>query len=202
MDKPFSQASERNKAPILQALRAQYTQVRKVLEVGSGTAQHAVHFAAALPHLVWQCSDLADNLPGIQRWLDDASLPNLPRPLHFDVNQRPPAGRYDAVFSSNTLHIMGWSEVQRLFERLDRLLHPRGLLTVYGPFNYGGRFTSDSNARFDESLRRADACRGIRDFEAVDALARSVGLTLQADLQMPANNRCITWQRSAQSGLR
>jgi SAM-dependent methyltransferase len=202
VDKPFSEACERNKAPILEVLRELYEPVRRVLEVGSGTGQHAVHFAAALPQLVWQCSDVAANLPGIRLWLDDAALPNLPPPIELDINQPWPEGRYDAVFTANTLHIMGWVEVEKLFAGLGRLLPPRGLFTAYGPFNIGGRYTSDSNARFDAALRSVDPRRGIRDLEAVDALAGRAGLTRLADRPLPANNRCVTWRRGAASGLR
>ena len=202
MDKPFSEACERNRAPILDVLRELYVPVRRVLEVGSGTGQHAVHFAAALPHLVWQCSDVSAHLPGIQPWLDEAALPNLPPPIELDVNRPLPDGPYAAVFTANTLHIMGWDEVQRLFAGLRRLLPTQGLFTTYGPFNIGGRFTSDSNARFDAALRSVDPRRGIRDLEAIDALAGHAGLTRLADRAMPTHNRCVTWQRGADAGLR
>lgn len=195
MNKPFSDACERNKAPILGVLQPLYADRRHVLEIGSGTGQHAVHFAAALPHLRWQCSELPPNLPGLRSWLDEANLPNLPSPLALDVGQADPPGDYDAVFTANTLHIMGWPQVQRLFAGLGRWLSPGALFTAYGPFNYGGRFTSDGNARFDAALRSADPARGIRDFEAVDALAQAAGLVLREDQAMPANNRCISWQR-------
>ena len=108
-----------------------------------------------------------------------------------------PAERFDAVFSANTLHIMGWTEVDALFAALPAVLTDDARLTVYGPFNYGGRFTSESNAAFDASLKADDPKRGIRDFEAVDALARSIGFTLAEDLPMPANNRCLSWCRGA-----
>jgi cyclopropane fatty-acyl-phospholipid synthase-like methyltransferase len=195
MDKPFSAACERNKEPILQVLRPLYADVRRVLEIGSGTGQHAVHFAAAMPHLVWQCSDVPEHLAGMRLWLDEAALPNLPPPLVLDVNQGLPSGPYDAVFSANTLHIMGWDEVRRLFESLATWLADQGLFTAYGPFNLEGRFTSEGNRRFDVELRQTDPRRGIRDLEAVDALARAAGLQLRADVAMPANNRCVTWQR-------
>jgi cyclopropane fatty-acyl-phospholipid synthase-like methyltransferase len=195
MDKPFSAACERNKEPILQVLRPLYADVRRVLEIGSGTGQHAVHFAAAMPHLVWQCSDVPEHLAGMRLWLDEAALPNLPPPLVLDVNQGLPSGPYDAVFSANTLHIMGWDEVRRLFEGLATWLADQGLFTAYGPFNLEGRFTSEGNRRFDVELRQTDPRRGIRDLEAVDALARAAGLQLRADVAMPANNRCVTWQR-------
>ncbi len=195
MDKPFSEACERNKAPILELLRPLYAAQRHVLEIGSGTGQHAVHFARALPHLQWQCSELPENLPGLRLWLDEAALLNLPPPLALDASEPLPAGDCDAVFTANTLHIMAWPQVQQLFAGLGVGLRPGALVTVYGPFNYGQRFTSDSNARFDAMLRAGDARRGIRDFEAVDALARAAGLRLLADQPMPANNRCISWQR-------
>jgi hypothetical protein len=195
MDKPFAPSCERNKAPILQVLKPLYASLSQVLEVGSGTGQHAVHFAAAMPHLVWQCSDVPGHLPGMRLWLDEAALPNLPPPLALDVSQGLPGGRFDAVFTANTLHIMGWSEVQRLVEGLAAVLPENGLFTAYGPFNLGGRFTSEGNARFDAELRNADPRRGIRDLEAVDVLARAAGLQLLADEPMPANNRCVSWRR-------
>ena len=196
MDKPFAASCERNKAPILQVLLPLYARVTRVLEIGSGTGQHALHFAAAMPHLLWQCSDVPAHLPGMRLWLDESALPNLPPPLALDVNQGLPGGSYDAVFTANTLHIMGWSEVQSLFGGLATLLPPGGLFTAYGPFNLGGRFTSEGNARFDAELRQADPRRGIRDLQAVDALARTAGLQMLNDEPMPANNRCVSWKRS------
>lgn len=193
--KPFSPACERNREPILAALRAPFAGRREVLEVGSGTGQHAVHFAAALPHLIWQTSDVAENLAGIRAWLAEAALPNTPPPLELDVRGNWPTRRFDAAFSANTLHIMSWPEVQRLFEHLDRALTDDALLAVYGPFNDAGKFTSDSNAAFDAALRERAAHMGIRDAAAVDALARAIGLVLVADLPMPANNRTLLWRR-------
>ena len=197
MHKPFSPACARNQDVILAVLRAHFADCAQVLEIGSGTGQHAVHFAAALPQLVWQTSDVAANLSGIRAWLDEAGLPNTPAPLAFDVNAAAPAASFDAVFSANTLHIMAWPEVQKLFATLPALMRPGALLTIYGPFNYGGAFTSASNAAFDASLRADQPQRGIRDFEAVDALARAAGLVLVEDRALPANNRCITWRRSS-----
>ena len=195
MDKPFSPACERNRDAILDVLRVQFADRSSVLEIGSGTGQHAVHMAAALPHLTWQTSDVAANLPGIRMWLADAGLHNTPAPLTFDINSAVPAARYDAIFSANTLHILRWAEVERLFAGLSQLMAEYALLTVYGPFNYSGAFTSPGNAAFDAALRQDDPKRGIRDFEAVDALAKVAGLQLREDWSMPANNRCITWQR-------
>ena len=196
MEKPFSPASERNRDPILEVLRAHFVQAREVLEIGSGTGQHAVHFAAAMPWLTWQCSDRADYLPGIRTWLAEAALPNTPSPVELDVAQGPwPVRAFDAAFSANTLHIMGWPEVEAFVAGLDKTLAADAVLAVYGPFNYGGQFTSDSNRQFDASLKARDARMGIRDAEAVDALARTIGLQLIDDVAMPANNRCRVWRR-------
>ena len=194
--KPFSPACERNRDPILEVLQVHFANARNVLEIGSGTGQHAVHFAAAMPWLTWQCSDRAGNLPGTAQWLDEAMLPNTPPPIELDVATGPwPMQTFDAVFSANTLHIMGWSEVEALFAGLDKVLADAATLVIYGPFNYRGDFSSDSNRAFDASLRARDPRMGIRDVEAVDALARGIGLVLVDDVAMPANNRCRVWRR-------
>ena len=195
MDKPYAPACERNRQPILAVLRECFADRRDVLEVGSGTGQHAVHFAAAMPWLSWQCSDRAEHLPGIRLWLDEAGLPNTPAPIELDVSGAWARRRFDAVFSANTLHIMGWPEVQQFFEGVDAVLATDGVLAAYGPFNYGGEYTSDSNREFDAWLKARDTRSGIRDFEAVDALAREIGLTLMDDVAMPANNRTLVWRR-------
>lgn len=195
-DKPFAPACERNREPILAVLRTHFADRSRVLEIGSGTGQHAVHFAAAMPFLVWQTSDVAENLPGIRAWLDEADLANTPAPLVLDVAGSDwPATRFDAIFSANTLHIMSWPEVERFFAALDRIATPDAKLAVYGPFNYGGAFTSASNAAFDESLKARAPHMGIRDIEAVDALARKAGFAMIDDVAMPANNRTLVWQR-------
>ena len=195
MEKPCSPSCERNRESILAVLRERFARCKRVLEIGSGTGQHAVYFAAALPKLRWQTSDVAENLPGIRMWLKEAALPNTPAPLAFDVGDTPPTGDYDAVFSANTLHIMSWKEVERLFAALPGLTRAGALLVVYGPFNYEGQYTSPSNAQFDEALRSGNPKRGIRDFEEVDALAAAAGFVLEEDRAMPANNRCIVWKR-------
>ncbi|HEX3123610.1 MAG TPA: DUF938 domain-containing protein [Rhodanobacteraceae bacterium] len=206
--KPFSPSCERNREPILSVLRAQFADRQRVLEIGSGSGQHAVTFAAALPHLVWQASDRSENLSGIQMWLDEAALPNTPAPLVYDVaEQAAPmphdsdaagqgiAVRYDAIFSANTLHIMSWEEVEKLFAALPALTTAEAKLVIYGPFNYDGQFTSASNAAFDRSLRQRTQHMGIRDFADVNRLALSGGFVLLDDVAMPANNRCLVWQR-------
>jgi SAM-dependent methyltransferase len=195
--KPYSDACERNREPILEVLREHFADRRLVLEVGSGTGQHAVHFAAALPHLTWQTSDLAPSLPGIRLWLEESALPNLPPPIALDATGPWPNTRFDAVFTANTLHIMSWPEVRALFASLPTVLAADAALAVYGPFNYNGRFTSASNASFDEWLKQRSAHSGIRDFAAVDELARSIGFALVEDRPMPANNRTLVWRRAA-----
>ena len=214
IEKPFSLACERNRDPILAVLREHFADRRCVLEIGSGTGQHAVHFAAAMPWLTWRCSDVVVNLPGIRAWLDGVALPNTLAPIELDVTRGSwPTQQFDAVFSANTLHIMGWSEVEAFFAGVgdvledpstsplrDYALDEResgngGILAVYGPFNYDGAYTSDSNREFDGWLKARDPRSGIRDFAAVDVLARAVGLRLVDDIAMPANNRCLVWRR-------
>ena len=194
--KPYSEACERNAEPILQVLRQHFADRRRVLEIGSGTGQHAARFAAALPQLTWQTSDREPNLPGIELWLEQARLPNLPPPLALDVFGPWPAARFDAAFTANTLHIMSWEGVRSLFAALPGVLAEDAVLAVYGPFNYDGAFTSASNAAFDAWLKQRSPDSGIRDFAAVDALARSIGLHLVEDRAMPANNRMLVWRRS------
>jgi len=194
-DKPHAPSCDRNRDPILAVLRHHFAEVRQVLEIGSGTGQHAVYFAMKLPRLTWQCSDVADNLAGIRQWLDETDLPNTPPPLELDVDGQWPAQRFDAAFSANSLHIMGWASVQAFFAGLGGVLGARASLIVYGPFNYEGRYTSESNREFDAWLKARDPASGIRDFESVDALAQAQGFLLIDDVAMPANNRCLVWRK-------
>jgi len=194
--KPHAPSCDRNQEPILDVLLRHFSARKQALEIGSGTGQHAVYFGAALPGITWQTSDRAENLPGIRMWLDEAALPNVLQPLELDVTGPWPRGPYDAVFTANTLHIMSWAEVQTLFDALEQVMADDSVLAIYGPFNYGGKFTSDSNAAFDVWLKQQySAASGIRDFEAVDALARSIGFELVRDYEMPANNRTLVWAR-------
>ena len=197
MKKQFSPASARNREPILAALRPLLADCRSVLEIGSGTGQHAVHFGAALPDLTWQTSDLPANHEGIRAWLDEAALPNVLAPLALDAGSDDwPPGPFDAVYTANTCHIMSWPEVQRMFQGIGRVLAPGGMLCIYGPFNLDGRFTSASNAKFDASLRAQAPHMGLRNQEDVDALARAQQLTPVADLPLPANNKLLAWRRA------
>lgn len=201
--KPHSPSCERNRDPILSVLREHFADRREVLEIGSGTGQHAVHFAAAMPWLRWQCSDHVDRLPGIRLWLDEAALPNTPAPFELQAVLEPvpglaprAIGRFDAVFSANTLHIMGWPQVQAMFAGLAAVMAEDAVVAVYGPFNYGGAFTSDSNRDFEAWLKARDPRSGIRDVEAVHALANGIGLHPVDDIAMPANNRLLVWHQA------
>lgn len=197
--KPYSESCDQNRAPIQSVLDEVFADRVHVLEIASGTGQHAVYFGAALPHLTWQTSELPVNHAGIQLWLDEAQLPNVLPPLAIDVTAPawPVTQQVDAIFNSNTVHIVSWPAVQQLFAGIGRVLAPGGVLCMYGPFNYGGRFTSESNARFDVWLKSRDPASGVRDFEAINQLAEAQGLTLWRDIAMPANNRTLVWQRSA-----
>ncbi len=193
---PFSQACENNKDPILGVLRSAFSDRQKVLEIGSGTGQHAVYIGAALAHLGWQTSDLAPAHAGIRAWIEASAAANVLEPVTLDVADRDwPVRDFDAVFTANTLHIMSWEHVQALFAGLGRHLPPAGVVCIYGPFNRGGRFTSESNARFDAWLRSRDPASGIRDLEAVCELAALAGLELDEEHGMPANNRLLEFRR-------
>jgi len=194
-DKPYAESCDQNKAPILAVLSRLFADSRRVLEIGSGTGQHAVHFAAAMPHLTWQTSDVAENHPGIRAWLDEAALANVLYPLDLDVRGCWPDDAYDAIFSANTAHIMSWGEVESLFQGIGRVLAEGGRFALYGPFNYNGAYTSESNRRFDGWLKQRDPLSGIRDFDALDRLADNQGLSFEADIEMPVNNRLLVWRK-------
>ena len=197
MMKPFSEACEQNKYPILKVLQQYFAEVSTVLEIGSGTGQHAVFFAAQFPHLRWISSEVATLHDGIQLWLNEAQLPNAMSPLELDVNQPSwPVEQVDAVFSANTVHIMDWSSVENMFAGIGRVLQTQGVFCLYGPFNYDSNYTSESNARFDVWLKQRDPRSGIRDFEALNTLAQQHGLILLADYVMPVNNRTLVWQKA------
>jgi SAM-dependent methyltransferase len=196
--KPYAESCDINKHPILEVLQDLFIDRKHVLELASGTGQHAVHFARALPHLTWQTSELAENHTGIQAWLDEAQLPNVFSPVHIDANDEQwPVDHFDAIFNANTVHIMSWPEVVKLFSGIGRVLDQDGLLCLYGPFNYDRKFTSESNARFDVWLKSRNPLSGVRDFEALNALADAQGMTLLRDIEMPINNRTLVWQRTS-----
>jgi len=184
--KPFSEASERNRAPILAVLQRVFAPAKRVLEIGSGTGQHAAYFAPELSHLVWQASDRTENLSDIRQWVAN--------PLELDVDKPFPKVDADAVFTANTCHIMSWPQVERMFEGVGRIATVK-VFCLYGPFNYGGRHTSESNARFDAMLRGRDPASGLRDIEKIVELGTAAGLRLTEDNAMPANNRLLVFVR-------
>jgi len=195
-DLPRSPAVARNREAILEILTEAFGSRRRVLEIGSGTGEHAAHFAPRLPWLFWQTSDRKQNHHGIAGWVRAAEVDNLGEPLELDVNgDFDPGEDYDAVFSANTAHIMSFDEVGRMFALVSRLLPRNGVFCLYGPFKTGGEFTSASNRRFDESLKAQDPAMGIRDLESLDDIGSALGLVREDARPMPANNFLVTWVR-------
>lgn len=201
MKRPYSEACDQNREVILAAIHPLLEGARAVLELGSGTGQHAVYFGAAMPHLTWHTSDLPLQHPGIRQWVEAANLENVRPPVALDVLQPQwPNLAVDAVFTANTFHIMPAEAVEAAITGSGRVLDSGGRLLVYGPFNYGNRYTSESNARFDQWLTRRDPLSGLRNFEDLDAAAVRNGLELERDLAMPANNRILCWRKRGRVG--
>lgn len=199
---PFSQPAENNREPILAELRRLLADASSVVEIGAGTGQHAVAFAQALPHLTWQPTEHPDALPMLCPRCAAADLDNLSPPLALDIGQRPwswsdngdNAAWPDALYTANTLHIVSETLVEALFAACGEQATADSLLIVYGPFNYSGDYTSESNRRFDGWLKARDPASGIRDFEWVNGLAERGGYALEDDVAMPANNRLLCWR--------
>ncbi len=197
-EKPFAEYAARNAAPILEVLRREFRDHSHVLEIGSGTGQHAVVFGAELPRLRWQTSDLDENHEGIMAWLQSAGLDNVEVPLSVDVRSATlDASTYDAAFSSNTAHIMDIDAVEKMFRLVGSALQPGGVFCLYGPFRVGGRFNTSSNEAFDENLRHRDPVMGIRDLEQLDEFASSAGMSRQRLYAVPSNNYVAVWQKEA-----
>jgi cyclopropane fatty-acyl-phospholipid synthase-like methyltransferase len=193
---PFSEACERNKDPILQVLRSAFADRKQVLEIGSGTGQHAVHFAASLSHLTWHPTEQLKYIADLEARIKLEGGSNLRPPTVLDVKQAVwPMRSVDAVFTANTLHIMSWQEVLDLFQGLDAVLGASGVLCVYGPFRYDGQYTSDSNRDFDQMLQERDPLSGLRDIHAVAATAAQYGIILKQDHDLPAHNRLLEFVR-------
>ena len=192
---PFSQASENNKDPILEILNGVFNDCKHVLEIGSGTGQHAVYFSQHLKHLQWQPSDRKENLAGINNRINAYPQSNLSLALELDVTQNNWPQHFDAVFSANTAHIMPWEITQIMLQKVARLLPTGGKFALYGPFNYEGKFTSASNEKFNQWLKEMAAHQGIRDFEKVNALLYDAAMNLVNDYSMPANNRLLVWKK-------
>jgi SAM-dependent methyltransferase len=198
MDKPFSPACERNRIPILKVMQEVIPQgAARLLEIGSGTGQHAVYLAPHFPHMLWITSDVKENHRGIKLWLDESGAHNIVGPGEFEVGKDPfPKGEFDVVFTSNTFHIMSWAECSLLIRMLGENLRPGALVLIYGPFNYGGKFTSEGNAELDRNLRQQAPLMGLRDFESVRDAFAGAGLELVKDHEMPANNRMLSFRKT------
>jgi SAM-dependent methyltransferase len=191
---PFSDACERNKDPILLVLRDRFAGRAQVLEIGSGTGQHAVHFARDLVHLTWHPTEQLAYLADLTARVKLEGPGNLRQPTLLDVRQAVwPVHHVDAMFTANTLHIMSWPEVTALYRGAGVVLAPGGVFCVYGPFRYEGRYTSDSNREFDRMLQERDPLSGLRDITAIKLLAEDYGLRLDADHDLPANNRLLVF---------
>jgi cyclopropane fatty-acyl-phospholipid synthase-like methyltransferase len=194
--KPFSESCFQNQKPILKHLQQLCSHPANVLEIGSGTGQHAVYFAGQLPHLNWYTSDRIEHHSDIKLWLDEALLSNAHYPVELDVRQTIwPDLEVDIVFSANTAHIMSTIEVQAFFIGVGKQLKNKGLFILYGPFNYNGQYTAQSNANFDLWLKKRDPESSIKDFEFLNSLARQSGLELFQQINMPANNQILCWKK-------
>lgn len=192
MNKPYSESCDQNKAPILSTISPVFSSVSSVLEIGSGTGQHAIYFAENMPHLIWHTSDCRSYLEGINRWLSDAHLSNLVAPLELNVtSSRWPKIKVDAIFTANSVHIMNDQDVENFISGAAGLLDEKGILIIYGPFNYRGAYTSQSNESFDQWLKGRDPSSGIKHFEDIVSLAENSGMRLISDYEMPANNRIL-----------
>ncbi len=194
---PSAPAAERNFAPILGVLKSEFASSKSILELGSGTGQHAAGFAREMPWLEWQPSDIASQLPAIQAWVRAAALTNLSSPFALDVDAHTPRDeRYDGAFSANTAHIMSEVSVKRAFRLLGQYLVSGARYCLYGPFRERDKFSTESNARFDASLRQRDPAMGIRDMEVLDGFAGEAGLVRIRHYAMPGNNLLVVYQRS------
>jgi SAM-dependent methyltransferase len=193
---PTSEACERNKEPILAVLRGCFASRSQVLEIGSGTGQHAVHFARHLPHLTWHPTERLRNLPDLSARAQIEGPANLRPPTVLDVRQSVwPVNSVDAVFTANTLHIMAWNEVCAMYRGIGGVLAPGGVMCVYGPFRYAGAYTSESNREFDRALQERDPSSGLRDVDTVVALAAQYGMRLKDDHDLPAYNRLLIFAK-------
>ena len=196
MNKSFSQACENNKQPILQIIKTIFLESSTVWEIGSGTGQHACYFAHYLPHLNWQPTDKEENIDGINCWVEESGLSNCLQSLALNVmDKKWPCQTIDALFTANTLHIMSWNEVDCFFAGLKAYLTENATVCIYGPFNYHGQYTSNSNKQFDHWLKARAPQSGVRDFEAIEQLAKTASLSIKNDFSMPANNRLLVFQK-------
>lgn len=195
VDRPFAPACERNQEPILNQLREILIEGDHVLEIGSGTGQHAVYMTTHLPQINWTTSDLLNNHDGIKQWILSTSSQRILGPKEYESKKTAlPIEQENIVFTANTLHIMGPSYVQQLIDDIANAPTVEKFIT-YGPFNYNGTFTSESNAKFNIWLQETFPEGGIRDFEWIQSELASKGFSLDRDIEMPANNRLIVFHR-------
>lgn len=193
---PYSSASERNRQPILDQLINLLPEQGTVLEIGSGTGQHAVFFSRHLAGICWQPTDRAENLPGLEVQFAAKGNPRIHKPQKLDVLNDPwPENSYEAAFSANTAHIMSWEAVQAMFAGVAQHLLTSACFCLYGPFNINGAYTSPGNAEFDMQLRQQDPQMGIRDMSAVEALSKDHQMCLQKKIAMPANNFILVFYK-------
>ena len=186
MTRPYAESCEQNKDPIHQVIRPYLKPGIEVLEIASGTAQHAVYFAGLNPQVQWQTSDRSEYLPGIRSWLSFACLDNLIEPISLDVCAAWPSKQYDLIFTSNSLHIMSEDEAEACIRGSAQCLRPLGFFITYGPFNYNGEFTSESNREFESWLKQNNPLSCIKHFETLNEIAMQSGLLLVNDVEMPA----------------
>jgi len=188
----------RNRAVILDVLQDQLPTDAEVLEIGSGTGEHAVHFAKVLTGVTWHTSDLVEHHSTINRWITERPADNVMAPVELDVRDSSHWQRaVDVVYTANTAHIMGADAVIDMLALAGRILVPAGLLIVYGPFRVGNKFTTASNERFDSGLRASNPEMGIRDLEWMDGLAEGNGLDRTVWMAMPSNNFIVVWAKRA-----
>jgi len=194
----YSRSADNNKAHVLEKLAGIFLEPGLVLEIGSGSGQHAVYCGNHLPHVVWQPTDQAGYLHDLKCNIDELAPSNVNLPLALDVAQNNwPLSEVDYVYSANTLHILSEAQVTLLIQGVGRVLKNGGFLALYGPFKYGGEFTTDSNARFDLWLKDRDSLSGVRDFETIQQLAADNGMNLQHDFSMPANNQLLVFCKTS-----
>ena len=192
MNRPYSESCDHNKVAIYDVIEP-YLE-GEVLEIGSGTGQHAVHFAELKPNVSWQCSDLAGNIPGIMAWIQFSALTNLSMPVELDVAGDWPPRSFNLIYTANSFHIMGEAEVKECIRGVASCLNKNGFFIVYGPFNYNGQFSSDSNRQFEQWLKARNPNSGIKDVGWLEELAAGSNLELVKDIAMPANNRILIWK--------
>lgn len=196
--KNYAPSVERNKDPIYKVLKEYIDSKARLLEIGSGTGQHAVFLGEKFPKIQWITSDVKPNHSDIKEWLKEAKLPNVHGPEVLKIGKDDfPRGKFDFIFTANTLHIMSWKEDKSLFKLLGKRLREGAIVFFYGPFNYEGKFTTPSNEEFDGWLKNRDSKSGIRNFEDINQSMEKSGFELINDHEMPANNRLLVFKRLA-----